>query len=184
MRLVFIGPPGAGKGTQSAKLIEHLGVPHLSTGDMLREAKVNGSSVGQEAAAYMDSGRLVPDELVLQVVVGRLQQPDCQRGCLFDGFPRTLLQAETLDKYLEARDMPLHAVLELRVPESELIKRLLSRGRSDDDLETIQQRFREYTTQIESLLDYYNRRGLLRTIDGSGATEDIFSRIKSQLASN
>jgi adenylate kinase len=181
MRIVFIGPPGAGKGTQSALLTELLDIPHLSTGDMLREAVANQTTVGRLAAEYMNSGRLVPDPFVVQIVGERLQQPDCERGCLFDGFPRTIGQARSLDEYLEAAGTPLDVVLELRVNEDELINRLLGRGREDDSIETIRTRFRDYMTMTTPLIDYYRSTGLLRTIDGLGTTNEVFNAIRAAI---
>jgi adenylate kinase len=181
MRIVFIGPPGAGKGTQSALLTELLDIPHLSTGDMLRDAVEQGTTVGRLAAEFMHSGRLVPDPFVVQIVGERLQQADCERGCLFDGFPRTLGQARSLDEYLSAAGTPLDAALELRVDEDLLINRLLGRGRHDDTIDTIRQRFRDYVTMTAPLLDYYRSTGLLRTIDGSGTTNEVFARIRKAI---
>ncbi|MEX2188077.1 MAG: adenylate kinase [Pirellulales bacterium] len=181
MRIVFIGPPGAGKGTQAALLTELLAIPHLSTGDMLREAVEHGTTVGRLAAEFMRGGRLVPDPFVVQIVGERLQQPDCERGCLFDGFPRTLGQARSLDEYLTAAGTPLDAALELRVNEDQLINRLLGRGREDDSIDTIRRRFREYVTLTTPLLDYYQSTGLLRTVDGSGTTSEVFKRIRAAI---
>jgi adenylate kinase len=181
MRIVFIGPPGAGKGTQAALLTELLDIPHLSTGNMLRDAVQQGTTVGRLAAEYMHSGRLVPDPFVVQIVGERLQQPDCERGCLFDGFPRTLGQARSLDEYLEAAGTPLDAVIELRVNEDELVNRLLGRGREDDSIDTIRQRFRDYMTMTTPLLEYYRSTGLLRTIDGLGSTNEVFNAIRAAI---
>ena len=179
MRIVFIGPPGAGKGTQSAYLVDYLKVPHLSTGDILRQAREEKTQVGLMAAEFIDAGRLVPDPVVVEMVGQRLQQPDCARGCLFDGFPRTLGQAESLDEYLGDRDTPLDLVLALDVPENVLIERLMGRGRGDDNLDAIQTRFNDYQTITRPLLDYYERRGLLHIIDGTGTPEKVFDRIKA-----
>lgn len=181
MRIVFIGPPGSGKGTQSALLTELLDIPHLSTGEMLREAVEMGTTVGRLAAEYMNSGRLVPDPFVVQIVGERLQQPDCERGCLFDGFPRTLGQARSLDEYLAAAGTPLDVVLELRVGEDQLVNRLLGRGRADDSIDTIRQRFRDYTNMTAPLIDYYSSTGLLRTIDGTGSTNEVFNAIRAAI---
>ncbi len=179
MRIVFIGPPGAGKGTQSANLIGHLKVPHLSTGDILRLAREEKTKVGLMAAEFIDAGRLVHDPVVVEVVGERLKQPDCQKGCLFDGFPRTLGQAESLDDYLDTNETPLDLVLALDVPENILIERLIARGRGDDNLDAIQTRFNDYQTITRPLLDYYERRGLLHEIDGTGTPEEVFDRIKA-----
>jgi adenylate kinase len=177
MRIVFLGPPGAGKGTQAQRLKEHLGVAHLSTGDMLRNAE--HTPLGRQAARYMLAGQLVPDDVVLGIVVDRLAESDCDNGCLFDGFPRTVPQAESLDKMLAERGMPLDRVIALSVPDADLIERLTSRGRRDDDPQTIEERFRQYTALTEPLIDYYRRRGILRQVDGTGSPEQVFERIKN-----
>jgi len=178
MRLVFLGPPGAGKGTQSARLTEYLSIPHLSTGDMLRKAIDEQSPVGQMVAEYLDSGRLVPDPVIIQVVGDRLRQSDCMPGCLFDGFPRTLGQAQALDEYLTSLGTPLAGVLHLDVPEEELVKRLMQRGRGDDHPETIRRRFEQYKGLTAPLLEYYRQRHLLQTVDASPSPDEVFERLK------
>ena len=140
MRLIFIGPPGAGKGTQSQRLIDKLQVPHLSTGDMLREAVQNQTPEGRRAIEFMDRGKLVPDDIILAMVARRIAEPDCAKGCLLDGFPRTLAQAEALDSLLAKQNIPLDAVVELRVDEDALARRLSERGRTDDRPEVIRER--------------------------------------------
>ena len=181
MFVVFLGPPGVGKGTQSRRLLQHLGIPHVSTGDMLRQAKKEGRRLGAEAARNMDSGHLVSDELVLQLVAERVREPDCANGCLFDGFPRTSVQAEALDRLLDARRTPLDVVLELRADEEELLQRMLRRAqieqRADDTPETVQQRMRIYHSQTEPLVQYYQQRSLLETIDAMGTPDQVFARI-------
>jgi adenylate kinase len=178
MRIVFIGCPGAGKGTQAANLSEHLSVPHLSTGEMLREAVSDKTELGERAVGFISRGRLVPDELIVQVVSARLEEEDCSRGFLLDGFPRTIAQAESLDAFLASRRIPLQMVLMLEVPRDELERRLLERGRGDDTPEAIDQRFDSYKSQTEPLLDYYRKTGLLREIDAAGPVKEIFERIK------
>lgn len=181
MRIVFIGPPGAGKGTQAAKLIELLDIPHLSTGDMLRQAVEQETDVGKLVADYMQNGRLVPDAVVLRIVGERLSQPDCQRGCLFDGFPRTVAQARALDEYLAEVGTPLDVAIELHAEEKTLVDRLLSRGRHDDTIATIRQRFIDYVTLTQPLLDYYRANGILRTVDGTGTPDEIFDRLRAAI---
>ena len=183
MLLVFIGPPGAGKGTQSKRLLDYLHIGHLSTGDLLREAKVAGTSLGRLAAEYMDHGRLAPDQLVLQLVAEKLNQPQFKPGCMFDGFPRTLAQARSLDEMLAQRGTPLDMALELRADYDELISRMLKRaaveGRADDNPQTIAHRMEVYRQQTSPLLDYYRFKGVLSVIDGMGTPDEVFSRIKT-----
>jgi len=183
MRIVFIGPPGAGKGTQATRLVQYLGIAHLSTGDMLRQARKDGTELGKRAAGYMDGGSLVPDELVVGIVVQRIAQPDCEAGCLFDGFPRTLAQAKALDEELEKNGTPLDLVLELAADEEELTRRMLQRAsiekRADDTPETIANRMKVYRGQTEPLLDYYRERGKLASIDGMGTPDEVFARVQA-----
>jgi len=181
MRIVFIGPPGAGKGTQAEKMIEKYKLAHLSTGDMLRAARDAQTDVGKKADEYMSSGQLVPDEIIVGVIEERLAQADCQGGYLLDGFPRTIAQAEALDKMLSDKGTPLDVVLELKVPEEELFTRLAGRGRADDTPEVIKQRLVAYRDQTSPLLDYYGKAGLLKSIDGLGTIEDIFDRVQGIL---
>ena len=181
MRLIFLGPPGAGKGTQSEKLLRHLRVPHLSTGEMLRAAIAARTSIGVLADEYMSAGQLVPDAMILDLVAKRLDEPDCADGALFDGFPRTLVQAQAFDEYLQERSHPLDVVLELRVPDEVVLERLGGRGRSDDRPDVIAQRLRAYWAQTRPLTEYYSQRGLLETIDGLGTTDEVFGRIKRSL---
>ncbi len=181
MRVVFIGPPGAGKGTQSQRLLRYLNVPHISTGEILRDAIARGTAEGFAAERYMSAGNLVPDPIIIDLVGQRLDQPDCDAGCLLDGFPRTTGQAEALDGYLNNRGIPLDGVLELRVNEEILIQRLASRARVDDDPNVIRQRFVNYREWTEPLLDYYRARGLLATINGMGSPDDVFDRIRAAL---
>jgi adenylate kinase len=181
MRIVFIGPPGAGKGTQAERLIGAYEMAHLSTGDMLRAARDAKTEVGVKADEYMSAGQLVPDEIIISIIAERLQEPDCEKGYLLDGFPRTIAQAEALDKMLEERGTPLDVVLELKVPEEELFNRLAGRGRADDTPDVIRQRLVAYREQTEPLLSYYTNSGLLKSIDGLGTIEEIFDRAQSVL---
>jgi adenylate kinase len=186
MLIVFIGPPGAGKGTQSKRLIDYLEIPHLSTGELLREAKAKGTPLGQLASQYMDQGRLVPDPLVLAMVGEKLQEQQFAKGCLFDGFPRTLQQARSLDESLEQRGTPLSMALEMRADENELIARMLRRAsaerRVDDNPQTITHRMEVYRQQTAPLLDYYRFRGILSVIDAMGSPDEVFERIKTAVA--
>lgn len=178
MRLVFIGPPGAGKGTQAERLIAKYHPAHLSTGDMLRAARDAKTEVGLKADEYMSQGALVPDEVIISIIEERLAADDCAAGFLLDGFPRTIAQAEALDEMLTKQGTPLDIVLELRVPEDELFKRLAGRGRADDTPEAIRNRLVGYTNQTSPLLDYYTKQGLLQTVDGLGTVDEIFARIE------
>ena len=179
MLIIFIGPPGAGKGTQAARLVDFLGVPHLSTGDMLRLAVAQQSRVGKLAAPYLDGGSLVPDDIVVGIVAERLERADCARGCLLDGFPRTLGQAVALDDCLQKRGLAVAVTIELRIGAEDLLKRLLARKRADDNVETITRRFEVYRLETEPILTYYEARKILRTIDAVGTTDEVFERIRA-----
>lgn len=181
MRLVFIGPPGAGKGTQAERIVQRYHLAHLSTGDMLRAARDAETEVGREAEKYMSAGELVPDETIVKIIAERLAEPDCREGYLLDGFPRTIAQAEALDEMLADKGTPLDVVLELRVPEEELFRRLSGRGRADDKPAVIRQRLVAYRRQTEPLLAYYSQSGLLTSVDGLGTVEEIFDRITKVL---
>lgn len=189
MFLVFIGPPGAGKGTQAQRLVEHLRIPHLSTGDMLRSAVQQGTELGKQAGPVMAASQLVSDELMIGIVRERLAQSDCAPGCLLDGFPRTIAQAAALDKMFAETGRSLRAVLELRVPDAELRRRLLGRfhelknPREDDRPEAVPARLETYRKQTQPVLDYYRDSGLLATIDGLGSTDEVFQRILSAISS-
>jgi adenylate kinase len=181
MRMVFIGPPGAGKGTQAERLVKKYRMAHLSTGDMLRAARDAKTPVGIEAEKFMSAGALVPDEIIIAIIAERLGQPDCQGGYLLDGFPRTIAQAEALDRMLAEKKTPLDVVLELQVPEEELFRRLAGRGRADDNPDVIRQRLVAYRNQTAPLLQYYGRAGLLKSIDGLGTVDEIFQRATAVL---
>jgi adenylate kinase len=178
MRIILIGPPGAGKGTQCQRLIELLKVPHLSTGEMLRAAVRAGTPEGLEAARAMDQGQLVSDALIVGMVTRRLEAGDCRTGCLLDGFPRTLPQAEILDDLLERRAMSVDGVIELAVPRDELVRRMLARKRADDDPAIFAKRIISFEEQTAPLLAYYGRQGKLACIDGLGTADEIFDRVK------
>jgi adenylate kinase len=185
MLIVFIGPPGSGKGTQGKRLLVHFGIPHLSTGDLLRAAIQADSQLGRLAAGYMQDGRLVPDPLVLQMVGEKLDEPQFVKGCMFDGFPRTLQQAKSLDESLRQRNQPLDVALELKADENELIARMLKRAaaekRADDTPQTIAHRMEVYRKQTAPLLDYYRNQGKLVSIDAMGTPDEVFARIRTAL---
>jgi adenylate kinase len=185
-RLLLLGPPGAGKGTQAQLLVKRLGVPQVSTGDMLRAAVAAGTKVGRAAQGYMERGELVPDEVVIGVAEERLKQPDASRGFVLDGFPRTPAQARALDRLLERSGMPLERCLLLVVDEEALAQRLVRRkgieGRSDDSEETVRNRMQVYYEKTRPLVDYYAARGLLREVDGLGSVEEVAGRVWEALA--
>ena len=182
MRLVFIGPPGAGKGTQCKRLVEYLNIPHLSTGEMLRSVKKQETALSRWVASYIDAGKLAPDHLVMRIVSQKLQSDECRNGALFDGFPRTIIQAQLLDDHLAEMGLKLDMALELKVQEEELIQRLLKRaeidGRADDNYETIRERIHVFNTQTAPLTEYYAKQGKLETVDGMQSPEDVFEDIK------
>lgn len=186
MRVVLLGPPGAGKGTQAIRLAQHFDCPHVSTGDIFRSNVAEDTELGQTAKRYMDQGDLVPDEVVIAMVIDRLSAPDCARGFLLDGFPRTVAQAEALDLSLLAQDLPLHAVLCFEAADEELFRRLAGRSaelkRSDDDEATIRHRLEVYATKTRPLVDYYMHRRLLSVVDAVGQVEVVTARILDALS--
>lgn len=185
MRIVLLGPPGAGKGTQAVRLAQHFDCPHVSTGDIFRSNVAEGTELGQIAKQYMDQGDLVPDKVVIAMVMDRLSAPDCVRGFLLDGFPRTVAQAEALDLRLVAQDSSLHAVLCFEAADEELFRRLAGRSaelkRSDDGEETIRHRLEVYATKTRPLVDYYMHRRLLSVVDAVGQVEEVTDRILDAL---
>ncbi len=184
-RVLLLGPPGAGKGTQAALLVGRLGVPQISTGDMLRAAVRAGSELGRKARSYMERGELVPDALVIAAAGERLAQDDTTRGFVLDGFPRTPEQARALDALLAEAGVSLERCVSIEVDEGTLLRRLLERsrieGRSDDHEETIRHRMRVYREQTQPLIDYYRERGLLAEVDGVGSVEEVSKRIEEAL---
>lgn len=196
MRLILLGPPGAGKGTQSARIVERLGIPQLATGDMLRAAVAAGTSIGLRAKDVMARGELVSDEIVVGIVADRIEEPDARSGFILDGFPRTVPQAEALDRMLSGKEMGLDAVIELKVDEAALLERIakrvadtLARGepvRKDDNPEAFKTRLVAYRQQTAPLSDYYARRGMLKVTDGmrpiDEVTEALFGMLDVQPA--
>jgi adenylate kinase len=212
MRLVLLGAPGSGKGTQAKQVSQKFGLPHISTGDILREAARNGTALGTEAKSYMDKGELVPDRLMLDLIKERMGQPDAGQGFLLDGFPRTVVQAQSLEQMLKKQDRPLDLACYLEVERQELVKRLTARrlctgcgaiynlafqtprseGKCDkcgaaleqraDDLEqTVENRLQVYRQQTEPLLDFYRSRGLLQTVNGGAAPDQVFTALSALL---
>jgi adenylate kinase len=185
-RILLLGPPGAGKGTQALLLVAKLGVPQISTGDMLRGVVAAGTEVGVQAKGYMDRGELVPDAVVIGVAEERLSQDDAESGFVLDGFPRTAAQAEALDVLLERMGTHLERCIALVVDEGPLVARLLGRakieGRSDDSEETIRTRMSVYRAQTAPLVDYYRKRGVLAEVDGLGSIEEVAKRIEEALS--
>ncbi len=208
MRLVLLGAPGAGKGTQAKKLVEKYGIPQISTGDILRKAVADGTPLGKEAKAYMDRGELVPDSVVIGLVKERLAQDDCKKGYILDGFPRNTAQAEELDKVLSEMNSSLDVALSIDVSMDDLMKRLTGRRtcrncqqmyniyfsppkqdgvcdkcggelyqRDDDKEETIRNRLEVYQKSTAPLIDYYKKKGILKSVQGTGSIDDIFNRI-------
>ena len=184
-RLLLLGPPGAGKGTQAANLIKLLGIPQISTGGMLREAVASETPLGLSAKAQMDAGQLVSDEIVIGIARDRLLKDDAKRGFVLDGFPRTVVQAEALDELLEQGGVSLELCVSLTVDEEELVERLLKRaeieGRSDDNEETIRTRMSEYRAKTEPLTRYYDKKGTLREVNGLGLVHEVADRVEKAI---
>ncbi len=214
MNIIIMGPPGAGKGTQADFIKEAFPIPHISTGDMFREAVAKESAMGLEAKKYMDAGQLVPDDVTIGVVEERLSQPDCKKGFLLDGFPRTIPQAEALDKVLAKLGTRVEVALNIAVPDQVLFDRMAGRvscsncktvynvkfnppaqegvcdkcggeliQRSDDNADTVRNRLDVYNRQTQPLIEYYEKQGTLKTVDGNRDPEDVFRDIKRILES-
>jgi len=189
MKLILLGPPGAGKGTQAQRIAAHWKIPQLSTGDMLRAAVAKGTKVGKQAKPLMDAGKLVPDEVVVGVIAERIEAPDCKPGFILDGFPRTVAQAEALDAMLKKRKTPLDVVIEIRVDEAELFKRIETRAkdagaggvRADDNPETLKKRILVYKEQTAPLIPYYEKTKKLKVVDGMKSIDEVWAAIQAIL---
>lgn len=184
MRIVFMGPAGAGKGTQAARLAQAVAVPHISTGDMLRAAAASGSEFGRRVKAIFDAGQLVSDEVMEGVVAERVTAQDCARGFLLDGYPRTLPQAFFLGGVLAGTSRRIDHVVLIDVPRDELLRRMLARGRSDDTQAAIELRLNEYEQKTRPLTDFYESRGLLRRIDGVGTMDEVYARLAAAVGAS
>lgn len=185
MRLLIMGPPGAGKGTQAKRIAEHYGIPAISTGDIFRAMKTAETPLAEQLRDIMNSGGYVSDDLTNQIVAERLAEPDCDRGFLLDGYPRTIAQVEALDRNLAGRQTPLDLVLSLQADTDELVARLLKRaeveGRADDNEETIRVRLQVYAEQTAPLLEVYGARGLLVEVNGLGEIDAVSERVFAAL---
>jgi len=181
LNIVLFGPPGSGKGTQAENIIRKYDLNHLSTGDLLRAEIAGQTDLGRKAKAIVEKGELVPDEIVIGMIEKRVSAEKEPKGFIFDGFPRTVEQAKALDKMLASKNTGITLMITLEVDRQELINRLLKRsekeGRSDDNLETIENRIRVYEDQTTPVMDYYHQQGKARYVDGMGSIEEIFSRI-------
>jgi len=209
MNLILLGPPGAGKGTQAKKMVEEFGIPQISTGDILRAEVKAGSDLGKKAKTYMDAGDLVPDDLILEMVKGRLAMDDCEKGFILDGFPRTIPQAEGLETILRELGKKLDAVVSIEVDDEELVRRLTARWvsksgkiynmitdpppkeliesgevyqRDDDKEETVRNRLSVYKAKTQPLIDYYKSKGFLVSVPGEGNPDSIFQSLKRALS--
>ncbi len=185
MRLVLLGAPGSGKGTQATRLKSEFGVPHISTGDMLRAAVAAGTPLGMKAKAVMDAGHLVSDDILLGMLEERLAQDDARHGFILDGYPRNLAQASALDTLLTKIGQPLDAVVKLDVPNTAIIERcelrFAAEGRADDNPDTVRRRLGIYAEQTAPVADFYARRGTLQVVDGVGDLDEVTARVKRAL---
>ena len=187
MNIILLGPPGAGKGTQAKILVDGQGLVQLSTGDMLRAVVASGSELGQQAKAVMEAGKLMPDDIMVQIISGRISDPDCANGFILDGFPRTTVQAEALDRMLNEKGLPLDHVIEISVNDSVLIDRINTRvaetpeaeRRDDDNAETLKHRLEVYHEQTAPILPYYAGRGMLKKVDGMKQIDEVSKQIEA-----
>ncbi|MEQ8586690.1 MAG: adenylate kinase [Thalassobaculaceae bacterium] len=186
MNLILLGPPGAGKGTQAKRLEEKFGVKQLSTGEMLRAAVASGSEIGKEAKAVMDAGQLVSDDIMVRMISERIEQPDCAKGFILDGFPRNVAQAEALDAMLADKGLRIDHVIEFQVDEDRMIDRILKRaaeeGRSDDNEETLRKRMDVYRAQTAPIIPHYREKGALKSVDGMQSMDAVTADLEKALA--
>ena len=181
MRIVLFGAPGTGKGTQAQKLVADYGVPQVSTGDLLRAAVAEQTELGMMAKAEMDAGELVADEIVIGMIRERLNEPDARNGFILDGFPRSLTQASALDEMLDEMGQPIEHVIHLQVEDEEIVKRLLDRGRADDNEDVIRNRLEVFSNQTEPLIEYYEKQNKFTAVHGMGSVDEIYQRIRQVL---
>lgn len=183
MQIIFLGPPGAGKGTQAKIFLDRAGIVQISTGDILRAAVASATELGKQAKGFMDKGELVPDAVVIGIIEQRIAEPDCKAGFVLDGFPRTIEQAKALDTILEKIGRDIDHVVNFEVADEELVRRLLGRaeqeGRSDDNPESIKNRLQIFTDKTQPLINYYEQKRKLRHISGLGSTAEIADKVKA-----